>query len=151
MEEIGIKGAEIVQQNIATPYEGKPAAVCFGHLEASISFEVQWLGDAAHEIIGVNPQLGADAMRLPLRPVHGHTCLRPLRCFSGFRRSSASTTRKEALSVAFAVAKNIAKRGTQGHQMFSRALEELQPMIVPALEKNIAIALARHGFTQVGA
>jgi hypothetical protein len=44
MEEIGIKGAEMVQQNIATPYEGKPAAVCFGNLEASIVLEVSVAG-----------------------------------------------------------------------------------------------------------
>jgi hypothetical protein len=47
------------------------------------------------------------------------------------------------------VAKNIAKRGTQGHQMFSRALEELKPIVVPAHSKRtLRSRLARHGFTR---
>jgi hypothetical protein len=58
---------------------------------------------------------------------------------------------KEALSMAFAVAKSIAKKGTSGHFMFQRALTELEPLAVPALEKEIALALARHGFTGVAA
>jgi hypothetical protein len=146
MEEIGIKGAEMVQQNIATPYEGKPAAVCFGNLEASIVSKFQWLGDAAHEIIGVNPQLGADRYAAPVETGARPHMPPPSSLLLWVQKKFGIDDEKEALSVAFAVAKNQAKRGTQGHQMFSRALEELKPIVPGALEKNIAIALARHGF-----
>lgn len=151
MEALGVKGAEIVQQNIATPYEGKPAAVAFGNLIGSISSHFEWLPDAAHEIIGVNPQLGADKYAAPVETGARPHMPPPESLLLWVQRKMGIDDEKQALSVAFAIAKNIAKRGTQGHQMFSRALAELEPMVVPALEKNIAIALARHGFTEVGA
>jgi hypothetical protein len=54
---------------------------------------------------------------------------------------------KQALSMAFAVAKSISKRGTQGHEMFSRALEALEPIAPAVLERELALAFAAHGFT----
>jgi hypothetical protein len=151
MEALGIKGAEMVQQNIGTPYEGKPAAVAFGNLMSAITSHFQWVGDAAHEIIGVSPQLGADKYAAPVETGARAHMPPPGSLVLWVQKKFDVEDEKQALSIAFAVAKNIAKRGTQGHQMFSRALAEIEPMVVPALEKNIAIALARHGFSEVSA
>jgi len=151
MEALGVKGAEIVQQNIATPYEGRPAAVAFGNLMGSINSHFQWAADVAHEIVGISPQLGADKYAAPVETGARAHMPPPESLLLWVQKKFGIDDEKQALSVAFAVAKNIAKRGTQGHQMFSRALAELEPMVVPALEKNIAIALARHGFSEVGA
>lgn len=150
MEELGIKGAEMVQQNIATPYEGKPAAVAFGNLMGSVVSHFEWLPDAAHEIIGVGPTLGADKYAAPVETGARPHMPPPDSLLLWVQKKFNVEDEKQAASIAFAVAKNIAKRGTSGHQMFSRALEQIQPLVVPALEKNIAVALARHGFAEVG-
>jgi hypothetical protein len=55
-----------------------------------------------------------------------------------------------ALSMAFAVAKSMAKKGTRGHQMFSRGLEQLEPLAVPILEREIAQSFLRAGFAGGG-
>jgi hypothetical protein len=151
MQALGVKGAEIVQQNIATPYQGKPAAIAFGNLEGSITSSFRYVADAAHEIIGVSPQLGADKYAAPVETGARPHMPPPSSLLLWVQKKFQVDDEKEALSIAFAVARSIARRGTQGHQMFSRALAELQPLVVPALEKNIAVALARHGFTEVTA
>lgn len=151
MEELGIKGAEMVQQNIATPFEGKPPAVCFGNLAGSITSKFEWLPDAAHLIIGVSPQLGADKYAAPVETGARPHMPPPDALLLWVKKKFDIDDEKQAASVAFAVAKKIATRGTQGHQMFSRGLEQLEPMVAPALEKNIAVALSRHGFTEVTA
>ena len=150
LEELGIKGAEMVQRNIATPYEGKPAAVATENLLSSITSHFEWLPDAAHEIIGVSPQLGADKYAAPVETGARPHMPPPDSLLLWVEKKFGIDEEKEALSVAFAIAKTIAKRGTQGHQMFSRGLEELQPMVVPALEHHIAMSLARHGFVEAG-
>lgn len=149
MEELGIKGAEIVQRNISTPYEGKPAAVATENLLSSIVSHFEWLPDAAQEIVGVSPQLGADKYAAPVETGARPHMPPPESLLLWVQKKFGVDEEKEALSIAFAVAKTIAKRGTQGHQMFSRGLEELQPMVPGALEHSIAIALARHGFAEV--
>lgn len=151
MEELGIKGAEFVQQNIASPYQGQPPAVAFGNLLSSVTSRFEWLPDAAHEIIGVGPQLGADRYAAPVETGARPHMPPPSALLLWVQKKFDIDDEKQAASVAFAVAKKIAQRGMAGHQMFSRALEQLQPLAVPALEKNIAIALARHGFSEVGA
>ena len=53
---------------------------------------------------------------------------------------------KQALSIAFAIAHAIAKRGTAGAQMFGKAIERLQQEALPVMEKNLAAAFVKHGF-----
>jgi len=54
---------------------------------------------------------------------------------------------KQALGVAFAISKKMSQRGTQGHFMFARALDSLEPMAAPVLEHELALAFTAHGFT----
>jgi hypothetical protein len=61
-----------------------------------------------------------------------------------------ATDEKHALSIAFAISKSMAKKGTRGHDMFIRALEALQPLAGPALEKSIAQSFMTHGFVALG-
>ncbi len=151
LEDLGIKGAEMVQQNITTPFDGKPPAVCFENLVGSITSEFQWLADAAHEIIGVGPQLGADKYAAPVETGAVPHFPPPSALLPWVQKKFDIDDEKDALSAAFAVAASIKKRGTQGHEMFSRALTDLEPLAVPTLEKEIALSLARHGFTPLGA
>ena len=148
LEALGIKGAEMVQQNISTPYNGNPPAVCFGNLIGAVVSHFEWLPDAAHEIIGVSPQLGADKYAAPVETGARPHMPPPDALLLWVQKKFDIDDEKQAKSVAFAVAKSIEKRGTSGHQMFSRGLEQLEPLAVPTLEHNIALALARHGFVE---
>jgi hypothetical protein len=151
MRILGAKGEEIVQQNITTPYEGKPAAVCFGNLAASIVSDFHWAADVAHEIVGVGPSLGADKYAAPVE-TGAVPHMPPVDALLPWvQKKSSPDNDKQALSMAFAVAKSIAKKGTRGQEMFSRGLLELEPLAVPTLEGQIAEAFARHGFTEVHA
>ena len=147
LEELGQKGAEIVQQNISTPFDRKPAAVCFGNLAGSIFSAFQPLNDVAREIVGVGPALHADQYAAPVETGARPHMPPPSALLPWVQKKFGFDDEKEALSMAFAVAKSIAKKGTQGHFMFQRGLAELEPFMAPALEKNIAMALVRHGFT----
>jgi hypothetical protein len=149
VEKLGVEGQRLVQQNIGTPYDGQPPAVFRGNLMASVIPSVTQEGDQAMTrlVIGVGPSLGADTYAAPVE-----TGARP-----HFPPASAlvpwvmmkfgADDEKTALSMAFAVAKSIAKKGTKGHEMFSRGLEQLEPMAAPLLEHEIAQAFVRLGFT----
>jgi hypothetical protein len=52
---------------------------------------------------------------------------------------------KQALSIAFAVARKIAKRGVSGFGMFARALDQLQGELKGIVEAAIGRALAAMG------
>lgn len=147
LEMLGVKGAEMVQENITTPYNGKPAAVCFGVLAGSVVSTFVREAGMFHETIGVSPVLGADRYAAPVE-----TGARPhmppaSELLPWVQKKFGITDEKQALSVAFAVAINIRKKGTQGHQMFSRALTEIEPLCAPALDASIARSLVAHGFT----
>lgn len=53
---------------------------------------------------------------------------------------------KEALSIAFAIAKNIAKRGTKGAHMFGMGLDQLEPEAQGIMEVALARSLEAAGF-----
>lgn len=147
LEALGIKGAELVQDNIVTPYNGKPAAVCFGNLAHSIASVYAREPDRQTIVIGVTPTLGASAYAAPVE-TGARPHMPPVSALVPWvQKKFGIEDEKSALSMAFAVAYSIRKKGTRGQQMFSRALDSLEPMVPGAFEKNIAIAFARHGFT----
>ena len=150
LEALGIKGAEMVQQNIASPFDGKPPAVCFGNLVGSVTSIFQPAEGMLREIIGVGTSMGADKYAAPVETGARPHMPPPSVLLPWVQKKFGVEDEKEALSVAFAVAKSISKKGTQGHQMFSRALVDLEPLAAPALEKEIALALGRHGFRELG-
>lgn len=148
LEELGAKGMEGVQQKITTPFDGKPAAVCFGNLAGSITSHFEWQADVAHEIVGVGQQLGADKYAAPVETGAVAHMPPPEALLPWVQRKFGIDDEKDALSTAFAVAMAVKKRGTQGHQMFSRELVDLEPLAPTVLERQIALAFARHGFTE---
>lgn len=62
------------------------------------------------------------------------------------KRRFNPSSEKEALSIAFAVAKNIAKRGTPGHYMFEKTYAQLEGDAQGVIELSIAEAIALAGF-----
>lgn len=150
LEALGVKGSEMVQENITTPYNGKPAAVCFGNLAGSIVSTYLRNPEQMGVIIGVGTSLGADVYAAPVE-----TGARPhmppaSELLPWVQKKFGIDDEKQALSMAFAIAFTIRKKGTQGQQMFSRALTEIEPLCAPALEAGIARAFAAHGFTPLG-
>jgi hypothetical protein len=149
LELLGLKGEEMVVGNIRTPYDGRPAAVCFGILAGAITSHFEPLGETAREIIGVKPTVKADEYAAPVE-TGAAAHMPPVSALVPWVQKKFDVEdEKHALSIAWAVAKKIAKRGTRGHQMFNRALTALEPMAPEALEKEIALAFARHGFVGV--
>lgn len=147
LEALGAKGAEMVQENIATPYGDQPPAVAFGNLYASITPTFVREATMCTEIIGVSPNVGADLYAAPVE-----TGTRPhmppaSALLPWVQKKFSDIDEKSALSLAFAIAKTIQKRGTQGHFMFERALEALEPMAPEALEAAIAQVFREMGFT----
>jgi hypothetical protein len=147
LEALGVKGAEMVQENIRTPYGALPAAVAFGNLAGSIMSLFVREVSMCREIISVSPNVGSDIYAAPVE-----TGARPhmppaSALLAWVQKKFGIEDEKQALSMAFAVAKSISKRGTQGHEMFSRALEALEPIAPAVLERELALAFAAHGFT----
>jgi hypothetical protein len=147
LEALGVKGAEMVVENIVTPYNGLPPAVCFGNLAASVVSEFVREASMVTEIVGVSPNVGADVYAAPVE-----TGARPhfppaSALVPWVQKKFGIDDEKQALGVAFAISKKMSQRGTQGHFMFARALDALEPLAVPVLDHNIAMAFAAHGFT----
>jgi hypothetical protein len=151
-EMVGIEGQRAVQANIASEYNGHPPAVFTGNLMASIQYQTTETDQAMTRlVIGVGTSLGANVYAAPVE-----TGARPhfppaSALVPWVMKKFGADDEKTALSMAFAVAKSIAKRGTPGHEMFSRALEEMKTMAPPIIEHQIAQALIRAGFGGQGA
>jgi len=141
MEVIGIQGQRLVQNFIAAPYDGQPPAVFSGNLLASIVPHVFEEQSLVRLVIGAGNVNGADLYAAPVE-----TGARPHMPPSEalvlwVHKKLGIEDEKQALSVAFAIAKTIAKRGSRGHEMFSRALVELEPLAGPILEHHIALSM----------
>jgi len=142
MERVGVVGQRLVQDFIATPFDGHPPAVFSGNLLASIVPQVFDEQSLVRLVIGASPVNQASVYAAPVE-----TGARPHMPPSGalvlwVQKKLGIDDEKQALSVAFAIAKTIAKRGTPGHEMFSRALVELEPLAGPILEAAIAQQMA---------
>lgn len=146
LETLGVKGSEMVQENIVTPYNGKPAAVCFGNLAGSIVSTYLRSPEQMGVIIGVGTSLGANGYAAPVETGARPHMPPPSELLPWVQKKFGIEDEKQAMSMAFAVAFSIRKKGTQGQQMFSRALTELEPLCAPAVEKGLARAFAAHGF-----
>jgi hypothetical protein len=147
LETLGTKGAEMVVDYISTPYNGKPAAVCFGNLAGSVVSTFVKDAGMFKEIIGVNPTLGASKYAAPVETGTVPHMPPASELLPWVQKKFGIEDEKQALSMAFAIAMSIKKKGTQGHQMFSRALIAIEPLCAPAMEASIARAFVAHGFT----
>jgi hypothetical protein len=146
LEALGVKGAAMVQDNIKTPYGDLPPAVAFGNLAASVVSTYVRDPAGMGVIIGVGPQLNASAYAAPVETGARPHMPPPSALIPWVIKKFGATDEKHALSIAFAISKSMEKKGTQGHEMFSRALAALEPLAGPAIENSIAQSFLRHGF-----
>jgi hypothetical protein len=146
MEKLGIEGQRMVQQNIATPYNGLPPAVFSGNLLEAVQSQVTDEQAMIRLNVGVGTSAGADRYA-PAVETGARPHFPPIQALVLWVKKKFGTEdEKSAISAAWAVAKTIAKRGTRGHMMFARGLEQLEPIAAPTLEKAIAQAFIRSGY-----
>lgn len=128
-----------VETNIRTPLGAKPPAVAFGVLANSVTAEVSQERTRAVGRVFVKPpadrygvfvEFGTSPHRPPLNPL-----------ISWARVKFNMTDPKKIRATAWAVAANIAKLGTQGHFMFTRAHQENERKVVSILEEEIQRSL----------
>lgn len=144
IERIGIRGAQLVQSNITSPFNDKPAAVSTSNLAQSIQHE-RVADPLTHKVVvfaGAPADVYAAPVETGTRP--HFPPIEPLvqwvkRKFNHIRHES------EARSLAFIIARSIARRGTRGHLMFQRASDALYAEARPIAERAIAEEIQRRG------
>lgn len=143
LEDIGIRGSALVQDYIATPYNGRPAAVAFGNLVNSIHGDII-PGSAVNTVI-IAAHAPADVYAAPVETgTVPH--FPPPEALVPWVKLRFQVDDKEALSIAWAISVTMARRGTQGHFMFERAHDQLATEAGPIMEKDMAEAFIAAGY-----
>lgn len=140
---VGARGEQLVKQNISSPFEGRPPAVATGNLVNSVQFK-QFTDVNLHRVVvfvGAPSDTYADAVETGSRPHFPP----PNALLLWVKRKFAVSTEKQALSIAFAIARNIAKRGVRAFAMFARASAVLEGELLGIFEVQIANALQAAG------
>ncbi len=136
VEKLGLRAEQILAQHTPVGATGLLRAGEFAELHSPAPNLV--------ELIGVHPpaDVYADPVEAGTRPHFPPT--------SGLvlwvKRKLGVSDEKQALSIAFAIAKTIARRGTKGAHMFEIAYNQLQGEAQGIVEAEIAKALAAAGF-----
>jgi len=147
LELAGLRGEELVRENIRAPYNGHPLRVNTGIMEAAVVSRV----DAAAGLIGravvfVQPpaDIYAGVMELGRRPGKKFP---PLQAMLFWVKTKLHIEdEKQARSVAFLVGRKIVKKGIAGHFMFQRALGTLQTELRGIFEASIGRVLEAAGY-----
>jgi hypothetical protein len=136
LEKIGLRGEQILAMH--TPVGAT------GNLSQGIFSEFHQEGPLMHEVIAVGPPADVyaayveDGTRPHMPP--------PSALLLWVKQKLLIDNEKQALSVAFAIARKIAKRGTQGAHMFDQAFQQLQVEAPGILERAIATSVQSAGF-----
>jgi hypothetical protein len=146
MEVAGARGAQLVQDNIKSPYLGRPPAVAQGILLNSISYEVSRAATHSSVTIFSQPPGGDYAAYVETGTGPHFPPIAPLLLWVSKRLGVRDE--KQALSIAFAIARTIAKRGTTGFGMFARAAQVLITEIGGIFEAAIAGAIEAAGLAK---
>lgn len=144
LEAMGVRGSALVQNNIKTPYNGQPPAVATGELVNSIHGDIIQSDRVSTLVIAAHPP--ADVYAAPVETGTRPHFPPPDALVPWVKLRFSPSSDKEALSIAFAVAKRISQRGTQGHFMFEQSLEQLSDEAGPIMEKNLAEAFMAAGY-----
>lgn len=140
---IGTRGEQLVKQNIRSPFDGRPPAVATGSLANSITFSLSREVSLSRAVVFAAPpaDVYADPVETGSRPHFPPPSALLLWVKKKFNPGSES----QALSIAFAVARKIAKRGVQPFRMFARAMATLEPELGGIIEVEISKAIQAAG------
>jgi len=151
LELAGLRGEELVRENIRAPFNGHPMRVNTGILEVAVASRVD---DAAgligRAVVFVQPpaDIYAGVMELGRRPGKKFPPLQAMLFWVKTRLGIADE--KQAKSVAFLVGRKIARKGIAGHFMFKRAFGTLQTELRGIFEASIGRVLEAAGYKPKG-
>jgi len=142
----GARGEALVKETISSPYLGRGPAVATGNLVNSITFETVRLVDITRvEIKAGSP---GDQYAGYVESGTGPHFPPPSALLLWVKKKFSVSGEKQALSIAFAVARKIARRGTSAFGMFTRADTKLEPELPGIFQAQIAKALQALGLTK---
>ncbi len=139
----GARGQQLVVKNITSPFLGRGPAVASGILAGSIAFETTKTVDISQVEILAQPP--ADVYAGYVEAGTGPHFPPPEALLPWVKQKFHVGDEKTALSIAFAVARKIAKRGTSAFGMFARALPQLQQELGGIFERAIGESLVKRG------
>lgn len=140
-----LRGEELVRGFIEHPPFGRPI-IATGILHSSIASEFSdQAGLGGRAVIFAQPPGGDYAAYVEAGTGPHFPPPRALLLWVKKKFPAEATTEKKALSIAWAVAKTIAKRGTLGRGMFNFAFRQLVTELQDIFERKIAESLERAG------
>ena len=147
LELAGLRGEEIVRENIRAPHNNHPARVNTGIMEAAVASRVEdSAGLIGRAVVFVQPpaDLYAGVMESGRRPGAKFPPVQAMLFWVKTRLGIEDE--KLAKSVAFLVGRKIAKKGIAGHFMFKRALGTLQTELRGIFEASVGRVLEAAGY-----
>lgn len=139
VEKLLFHGQRLAQTNVTTAHGDKPPAVATGELANAVTAEMH--GEFAGDLFVAPP---ADVYG---QPVEGGTRPHwpPREPILRWVKHKFGVDGKEADSIAFLVARKIAKKGTRGHFMFERAFVQMEQDALGIVEREIAEEIQARG------
>lgn len=138
----GLRGEQLVKENIASAFNGHPARVNTGIMASSITHGVEAnekLGGTVRVFAQPPADIYAGVMEFGRRPGARRPPLLPILFW--VKTKLRISDEKQAKSVAFLIARKIGIKGIPGHFMFQRALEVLITEVKGIFEKTIGARL----------
>jgi hypothetical protein len=146
LEIAGARGMQLVQDNIQSGYLGRPAAVATGELLHSITYNVSRGAGLGTATVFSQPPGGDYASYVETGTGPHFPPIAPLLLW--VQKRLGATDEKQATSIAFAIARTIAKRGVSGFGMFARAMQVLSGELQAIFENAIAAAFEAAGLAK---
>src|SRR5690349_19340609 len=134
----GARGQALVVENIRSA-----GAVAFGFLAGGIHFETVKTVDISRVEIKAGPP--ADVYADPVETGTGPHFPPPSALLPWVKQKLRVKDERQALSIAWAIAKTVAKRGTRAVHMFDKALSTLQGELRGIFERAIGEELQKRG------
>ncbi len=146
LTQAGLRGEQLVKENVAAPFNGHPARVNTGIMANAVTSGVE-----ANETFGGRVRIFAQppadiyagVMEFGRRPGARWPPLLPILFW--VKTKLRIEDEKQAKSVAFLIARKIGIKGIPGHFAFGRALEVLITEAKGIFERGIGAALDRAG------
>lgn len=139
----GTRGQQLVTDNITHPFLARPPAVSTGTLANSIAFEISRTQGISQAVIFSQPPAGDYAGYVEAGT--GPHFPPPNALLLWVKKKFQVQNEKEALSIAFLIARKISRRGTSGFGMFARAFAVLDRELGGIFERSIGEAVTAAG------
>jgi hypothetical protein len=144
----GARGEALVKETISSPFLGRPPAVATGNMVNSVTFQVSQEASLSRATVFCSAP--ADQYSGYVEAGTGPHFPPPSALLLWVKKKFSPETEKQALSIAFAVARKISKRGTSAFGMFNRAFAKLEGELQGIFQAQIAKAIAAAGAAPAG-